>query len=172
VAPDDQATLLAVVAHYADAATFEALHTLALDARDVAEIRRYFLALAQVGDPVLAAQTAQIALSPDIPPQVDMLRLDLVSELAREHPQLSWTTFTHNAERITAAEAPFGPFTEARYFPETYWHGIPLTEMESWLHAHLLAEMGAVLERGMESARFKLAEKSTLDPQADAYVQH
>lgn len=40
----------------------------------------------------------------------------------------------------------------------------------SWLKAHVRAEMGPQIEKGMEGARFRLTQKQALVPEADAYL--
>jgi hypothetical protein len=52
-----------------------------------------------------------------------------------------------------------------------YWSGVPLTEVESFVRAHVPAEMSDVVDRGMESAHFQLTRKTLLVREADSYVQ-
>jgi hypothetical protein len=134
------------------------------------ELERYFVALMRVRDPQLAARAVQIALSPDIPPQADSLRFELIGVLAREHPQLSWNTFSANSEKLLAQRVDLAPLIIAQYVPEMYWNGVPLPDLETWVRGHVPAEMAASVERGMETARFKLAEKTALVREADAYL--
>jgi aminopeptidase N len=170
ITPDYQAAILSVVAHYADAATFDQLHAIAKAAKEQSEVRRYYGALMQVHDPQLAAQAVQIALSSEIPPQADSMRLQLVFTLSREQPQLSWNTFTNNSEKLLAPSTSFAPLVVAQYVPEIYWNSTPLSDLEPWVRAHAPAEMSPAVERGMETARFKFAEKSALVREADAYL--
>jgi aminopeptidase N len=170
IAPDDQSVILTVVAHYADSATFDQLHAIAKATTEQAELERYFVALMRVRDPQLAARAVQIALSSDIPPQADSLRFQLIGVLAREHPQLSWNTFSTNSEKLLAQRIDFAPLIIAQYVPEMYWNGVPLPDLESWVRAHVPAEMSASVERGMETARFKFAEKTALVREADAFL--
>ncbi len=75
IRPDEQAVVLSIVARNADAETFAQLHAIAQSAHNETELRRYYTALMQVSDPRLAAAAIQIALSPEIPPQAQSLRL-------------------------------------------------------------------------------------------------
>jgi aminopeptidase N len=170
ISPDDQGIILNIVAQNADAATFESLHALARAGKDETEMRRYYQALMAVRDPVLAQQAAQIALSTEIPPQADSLRLELLRRLADRHQQLSWHEFIDNSERLLKPFAANGPLIVAQYMPEAYWSGIPLSEVEAWVRAHAPAEMGENVDRGMETARFRLAEKDRLVRDTDAYL--
>jgi aminopeptidase N len=167
--PDYQDSVLTIVARSADAATFEQLHSLASTAKDETEFRRYYSALMAVRDPALAKQAAQIALSPQIPPQADALRFQLIARLSGEHQELSWQVFRDNNEALLKPFAANGPMIVSQYLPEAYWSGIPPAEIEEWVRAHVPAEMGPNVERGMETVRFRLAEKERLVRAADAF---
>jgi aminopeptidase N len=170
LAPDDQTVVLTIVARNADAASFEELHALAKAAKDEADMERYYTALMSVHDPQLAAQAAQIALSPESPPQAATLRSRLVFALADEHGQLSWSTFTGHVDSLMAPFPSSAPLRIAQYVPAIYWDSVPLDELEAWVRAHVPSEMSANVERGMETARFRLSEKQALVPAADSYV--
>jgi len=171
IPPDTQSAILGVVAHYADAATYDAIYALAKAATDEAEMQRYYFALVNVTDPKLAERVAKIALSSDIPPEAETLRWGLVAQLAREHQRLSWQTFTANTDQIMKSQTMSAPIVIAQYVPQIYWSGVPLPEVEKFVRAHVPAEMSDTVDRGLESARFKLAEKTLLLREADSYVQ-
>jgi aminopeptidase N len=171
ISPDDQGVILYIVAQNADAATFENLHAVARTAKDETEMRRYYAALMAVRDAVLAQQGAEIALSAEIPPQADSLRLQLLRRLADRHQRLSWQVFIANSERVLKPFAANAPLFVAQYIPEAYWNEIPLAEVEAWVRAHVPAQMGPNVDRGMESARFRLAEKGRLVRDADTYLR-
>jgi aminopeptidase N len=171
ISPDGQGMILTIVAQYADAATFQSLHAVARSAKDETELRRYYAALVTVRDPDLAQQAAQIALSTEIPPQAAALRLQLIAQLAGEHQELSWRVFRENSERLLQPFALDAPLIIAQEMPDTYWSGIPMAELEAWARAHVPAEMAESVDRGMETARFHLAEKNRLAGAADAYLR-
>jgi aminopeptidase N len=170
VGPDDQSIILSIVARYADAATFEQLHAIAMQARDETEQQRYFLALMDVGDPQLALQAAKIAMSAEIPPQGARWRLSMVVRLAAQHHELAWSTFSNNAEALLAPNPKYAPLIMAQYIPGYFWDCVPLDELETWIRARLPAEMAANVARGMETARFNMSEKEALVPAADALL--
>jgi aminopeptidase N len=170
IATDDQPTILDIVARNADAVAFEQLHAIARQAKDETEQQRFYLALMDVRDPQLAAQAAQIALSPELPPQAARWRLRLVVRLAGQHHDLSWTTFTNNVEPLLSPNPKYRPLITAQYVPVYFWDSVPPHELESWVRAHVPEQMAPNVERGMETARFKLSEKDALVPAADAYV--
>ena len=67
--PDQQETVLTIVGTYADGATFQRLHKLALAARDIPDVRRRYGALIAVRDPMLASKALQAVVTDPIPPQ-------------------------------------------------------------------------------------------------------
>jgi aminopeptidase N len=168
--PDDQAVVLSIVARDADAGTFAQLHAVAKSARNETELRRYYTALMQVRDPQLAAAAIKIALSPEIPPQAESLRLWLVFALSEEHQQLAWDAYVGHLDALLAPHQPSGPLYIAQFSPEMFWRSVPLDELESWVKGHLPEEMASDVARGMETARFKVAEKALLVQAADHYV--
>jgi aminopeptidase N len=59
---------------------------------------------------------------------------------------------------------------EAQFVPTVFWNSLPLNEMEAWIKAHVPAEMGPQIQKGMDSARFQYTQKQELVPAADAYL--
>ncbi len=171
ISPDDQPGILSIVALYADAATFAQMHDIAKSAQDETEQQRFFLALMGVGDPALAVQAAAIALSPEIPPQGARWRMRLVVRLANLHHQLAWTTFKNNAQILLAPNPKYAPLIMAESVPVLFWDCVPLDELEAFVRERLPAEMAPNIARGMEGARFNLAEKERIVPAVDAYLR-
>jgi aminopeptidase N len=168
--PDYQLPVLRIVAQNADGATFERLHAIARAAKNETELRRYYEALVGVRDPELAARAAQMVLSAEIPAQADAFRLQLIMTLAGRHPQLSWQVFRDHHEQLLAPLAGEAPITVAQYLPEAYWSGVPTAELETWVRAQVPAEMASSVDRGMETVRFRIAERDRLVQAADAYL--
>jgi aminopeptidase N len=167
IGPDDQGMILTIAAQNADAATFEQLHAIAKGAGNETEVRRFYPLLMRVRDPQLAARAATIALSSEIPAQADVIRLGLVFGLSDEHPQLSWTTFTDNFDRLTQANPGNRPSVLAKSAPGVYWNSVPLAQMSDWIKAHVDAGMTQTLADNLATARFKLDQKSRLVQAAD-----
>jgi aminopeptidase N len=170
ITPNDQPMILDVVARYADAATFEQLHTLAKQSTDDAEKSRIYRALALVRDPKLAAQAANIALSPEIPPQLAMLRLQMFFVMTTEQPKLAWATFSGNIDKLLGPFGALAPLVEAQYVPQIFWDSLTPQQMQAWLEARVPAAMSPQVAKGMEGARFRVAQKAQLVPEADAYL--
>jgi aminopeptidase N len=170
IRPDDQEMVLAIVARHADAATYEQLHALAKAAPNETELRRDYAALMKVRDPQLARQSAQLAVSPEIPPQAGAMRLRLVAGLAAENPQVAWVTLQGNVEMLMAPQGRYAPLILAQYSPEIFWDAAPLEQVEGWVKAHVPAQMADNIARGMESARVKVAEKVALAQAVDRFL--
>ncbi|MBV8667012.1 MAG: ERAP1-like C-terminal domain-containing protein [Burkholderiaceae bacterium] len=170
IRPDDQGMILSIVARNADAAGFEQLHAVAKTAKNETELRRYYTALMNVRDEGLAKQAAEIALSPEIPEQAAAQRLNMVATLDDEHPLLSWQVLTGHLDALMAAYPQYGPLILSRNVPEQYWNAVPLDELETWVKAHVPEPMLPNVARGMEVARFKLAEKAALVQATDAFI--
>jgi hypothetical protein len=171
LSPDDQTVVLPIVAEYADAATFEQLHALAKAAANEPELERFYLALMSVRDPALAAQAAKIPLSPEIPPQAAAARLRFIAGLADNNPQLAWNEFRNNSEELLAPFAGNGPLVIAEYAPQMFWDGVPLSELDGWIRAHVPAEMSNFIDRGMQKAHFDLEKKKVLVAATDSYLR-
>jgi len=170
LSPDDQEVVLQIVARYADAVTFDRLHAVAGKAANETELRRYYSAMMHVADPQLAPQAAAVALSPEIPSQAAPLRLQLVVQLNEENPQLCWTTFSGNADRLVAPYGQYGSMITAQFTPEVFWNSVPLDALEAWIRTRVPADMAPLIARSMEGARFQLAEKAALNEAADRYL--
>jgi aminopeptidase N len=171
LSPDDQQMVLSIVMRNADEATFEQVHAMAKAARDEPELERFYMELMRVRDPQLASQAVKIALSSELPPQAKQLPLSLILALARNHPHLAWSTFTDNMEALLAPDPMFKSLIVAQYVPAVFWDALPPEQLESWVRAHVPAEMSDNVDRGMESARFLASEKQALVPATDAYVK-
>ncbi|MGO9803489.1 MAG: M1 family aminopeptidase [Steroidobacteraceae bacterium] len=170
IRPDDQESVLGVVAQAADATTFEQLQTIARNEKDEATQRRYYLALMQVGDPALAERAVQAALSAEIPPQAADLRLHLIVQLAGRHPALAWRAFTANADLLLAPYPKYAPLITSQEIPEVFWDALEPQQLEAWVRARLPAEMSPNIARGMEAVAVRRAERQALTPAVDAWV--
>jgi aminopeptidase N len=169
--PDDQDAILSIVGLYADAKTYDQLHTLIKQTKDVAELRRFCIAIAHARDPKLAQDAAQIALSKELPPQEISLRLGMIHTLRDEHPQLAWSIFTANEKQLLSSSGNLEPLFLAQYVPQTFWNSLPLDQLKAWVLANVPKEMAANVEKGMDGAKFKVDTKQALVPAADAYVK-
>jgi len=171
IAPDDQEMTLSIVGLNADARTYDQLHTLIKQTKDVAELRRFCIALAHVRDPKLAESVARLALSNEIPPQEVSLRAQMLVTLNDRNPQLAWSTFSANEHQLLSPAGNLEPLFLAQYVPQGFWNSLPLDQLEAWILAHVPKEMAPNVEKGMDGAKFRVDVKRALVPEADAYVK-
>ena len=99
-------------------------------------------------------------MSPEIPPQAESLRLWLVFALSEAHQQLAWNAYVEHLDTLLAPHQPSGPLYHCAVQPGDVLAFRAARELESWVKGHLPEEMAADVARGMETARFKLAEKA------------
>jgi aminopeptidase N len=168
--PDDQAVVLPIVATNADAPLFDTLHGLVRSAHNETELNRTLRAIMGVRDPLLAQRALDIALSPEIPPQADSMRLNWILAASDQNPALAWATLRDHVDQVMAAHPQYRPLLLAQYVPEYLWNALPPDELEAWLKVRVPPEMAANLARGMQAARFKRRKKAELVAAADAYL--
>lgn len=168
--PDDQPVVLSIVATNADQSVFDKLHGLIRSAHNQTELNRYLGALMRVRDPILAQQALEIALSPEIPPQADSIRLQLIFRAADQNPTLAWVAFRDHVDQVMAAHPQYRPLLLAQYVPEALWNALPLDDLEAWLKVRVPPEMAPNLSRGMQAARFRLRKGTQMVAATDAYL--
>ncbi len=168
--PDDQAVVLSIVATNADQPVFDKLHGLVRTAHNETELSRYLRALMRVRDPIEAQQALDIALSPEVPPQADAIRLQLVFGVADQNPALAWAAFRDHVDQLMAPHPQYRPLLLAQNIPEVLWNALPLDDLQTWLKARVPPEMASNLSRGMQAARFKLRKRTEMVAAADAYL--
>jgi hypothetical protein len=96
--------------------------------------------------------------------------LGLVGGLTFENPKLAWATFTANLDMLMLPQGRYAAFITAQLMPETLWDAAPPDEIETWIRAHVPAEMADNVARSMEIVRFKLAQKTSLAQAADSFL--
>jgi aminopeptidase N len=171
IAADDQDLIFAIVADNADQATFIQLHDIAKSAKDPAQLRRAYDALALVGDPQLAAQAAQLALSAEIPPQEMNLPIQMLFTIARRNPQIAWHAYRDTERDLFESYGPLASLSLVQETPQEFWRAAPLVEIESWMRVRAPKELDTQIEHAMERARLRLAERDALVSAADHYIQ-
>ncbi|MBV1775548.1 M1 family metallopeptidase [Burkholderiaceae bacterium DAT-1] len=159
---DERSVFVNIVASHADAETFTRLHELAKQARTDAERRHYYIAMAQVRDPALAARVGDIMLSDDIPVHLESLRLQLLTVLSAQHPMLGWTLFSAHSKRLLKSQEQYASLYLAQYCVPMFYQAMPLETLEQWVRDQIPATLHSNLARSMESARFKLKQQQTL----------
>jgi hypothetical protein len=88
--------------------------------------------------------------------------VDLIATLQREHPRLAWDAFAANWESLMAPLQPSGSSFIAEDSPEIFWNSLPVDQLESWVRAHVPAQMHMEIAHGMEAARLRLGLQARL----------
>lgn len=107
IAPDLRAPIFWVAGHYADEATWNALHELGLRTTSIEEKQNYYDALAAARDPALIAKTLEISLTDELPTSRAVF---LVGKVARysDHPELAWEFSKANMKALLAKTDALG----------------------------------------------------------------
>jgi aminopeptidase N len=171
VAADDQDLIFDIVAGNADQATFEQLHGIARSAKDPAQMRRAYEALALVTDPQLAIQVTQLALSTEIPPQEATLPMEMLFGLAGHNPQIAWHAYRDTKQDLYQAFGQEAPISLVQDTPQAFWR-TPLAELEAWIRTRTPKELSTQVDHAMERARLQVAQRDALVPAADHYIEH
>jgi aminopeptidase N len=105
--PDLRAPIFWVVGHYADEATWNALHELGLRTTSTEEKQNYYDALAAARAPALIAKTLEISLIDELPTSRAVF---LVGKVARysDHPELAWGFAKANMKSLLAKTDALG----------------------------------------------------------------
>jgi len=152
--PEMLAVLTAIVGTNADAATFDRLHQLAQTSKDPTVAARYRGALMHVRDPKLAARALDIAMSNEVPPQLDSSRFGLVATAADWNPKLAWTFFQAHSTDLTKRFSLFEKMLSlSNAVPAIFWDAATPNELEGWLKANLPARANEYVAKGMSRAK-------------------
>ncbi|HEY4002533.1 MAG TPA: M1 family metallopeptidase [Candidatus Xenobia bacterium] len=109
LSPSLRSPVLHVVGRYADQATWNKLLGLARQARSQEEQVDYCAALAASQDEKLAAQTLELSLQSDFPPQMAVRLVHLVAD--NEHQQMAWDFAVAHQARLLSRLAVFNQVT-------------------------------------------------------------
>jgi aminopeptidase N len=158
--PDEQASILSIVARQANESEFDQLLAFArASSTDQTTMRRNFQALMDVGNPDLAKRAANIVTDEPLPKEAESLRLRLLFELSGMHPTLAWQVLTGHTSLILAPYQPFDTVYLAQDIPPSLWDAINLDDMEAWIKARVPADLAPGLARGMETARWSAKQR-------------
>ncbi|MBV9439483.1 MAG: ERAP1-like C-terminal domain-containing protein, partial [Candidatus Eremiobacteraeota bacterium] len=165
--------VLNVVGVNADRATFDTLRSLAKTARSSDEAQRFYVALASTRDPDLARDALDLALSPDIPPQLVRLRRTMLGTVAQRNPAIAWKFFQAHVDRFYGSETAEGRTVALAALPRTFWDAGALDQVVAWTRAHVPREAARYVDRAAARAREEAAIKTELASSTDAFLaQH
>jgi aminopeptidase N len=170
LAPDQQTTVLAIVALDADQATYDQILGLLRTAKDSSEMQRFGGALAGVRDPKLAQETMQFTLSPLFPPEAAQAKLLLIAGVADLHPREAWDFFRQHSAELLKVFSSFERSTiVAEAVPQVFWRIDP-PEVEAYLKTNVPPSIYQYAVGGMEAMMFRRSQVSRMNSQTDAYL--
>ncbi|MGH7715047.1 MAG: ERAP1-like C-terminal domain-containing protein, partial [Vulcanimicrobiaceae bacterium] len=167
--PDQQETVLSIVAAYADAAVFDRLYKVARSAGNVDEVRRYYGALVTVHDPKLAALALRAVMGDALPPQAQMEKSRLVFDAAKTNPAISWSAFkSYEPEMLRFASASdLAVYLTGALF-DVYGDSIPPSELLGWIRTHFPPDAAPYIKKGLSRARSAHTERARLVAELNA----
>jgi aminopeptidase N len=168
VAPDLRPALLAVVGSYADEATWKKLHELGLKTTSIEEKQNYYMALASVRDPKLAARTLEISLSDELPTSRATY---LVTKVAREseHPDLAWTFAKTHMKALLAKADALGANSYAPGLFRFFSDPARIAELERYAKSELPPTAAKDVIKATDEIGFRAELKSTLSSEIGSW---
>ncbi|HEY0437541.1 MAG TPA: M1 family metallopeptidase [Phenylobacterium sp.] len=158
--------VLAIVAEHADAATWDQLHGLARNARDVTDKTRLYRLLGQAHDPSLADRALALALTKD-PSPTDAP--EIISSVSGVYPEKTWDfVMAHRAQ----VDAMIEPTSRT-----TFYANIAARSNDAAMEARLKAFVGTVpassrgeVDKALATIRYvrEVVEKRV--PEADRWI--
>ena len=167
--PDLRRPIFAVVAHYADEATWNKLHELGLKTTSIEEKQNYYDALAGAIDPELAKKTLLIALTDELPTS---RALFLVSKVARqsEHPDIAWAFAAANMKALLAKADALAANSYAPSLFTFFSESARANELKAYAKANLPVSSAREVVKAVDEVEFRSEFKQRLMPQLMAWI--
>jgi aminopeptidase N len=165
--PDERRTALAIVAHDADAASFEALLSQARATTDPMERSHLLVALAGVADPKLIARLVSVALSADAPSGTAPW---LLTVAAVDNPDTVWAALSLHFDD---ASLSIDDTDRAWLIPRIAGGSSQLdrvADIRRYADQHLPADARQEVEAAVASIRLNVRLRDIAIPQIDDWV--
>lgn len=173
LAPDLRAPIFWVVGHYADEATWNALHELGLTTASIEEKQNYYDALAAAGDPALISKTLEISLTDELPTSSAVF---LVGKVARHsgHPDLAWGFAKANMEALLAKTDAAGANSYAPSLFNFFSEPSRAAELKVYARANLPSTAASAKEvaKAVDEVEFRAELKRRLISQLAARIDN
>ncbi len=169
LAPDLRLPVTKVVGRYADAATWEKFHALALKSVTAEDKRIYYEAMQRALDPELARRTMAISLTNEMRPPEKNRNLSRVAE-TRDDNRLVWEFFLANDAKLLA---DVDGFRRHQYVPATMRHADDATiaeELVNYMRTKRPDEPIKEAERIAAEIRYRADLKLRAVPDIDAWI--
>jgi aminopeptidase N len=158
-----------VVGRYADQATYDALAVRALQTQSNEERNRFGAALARSADPALAGRTLQLALSPQLPPQLTTEIVPLVA--GNEHIDQAWAFAVANRDALVKNLDAIGQNRAFSGIVASSSNGAHADMMETYVSDHFGPDALVEAQRVGNGIRIRAALKARLLPQVRAALK-
>ncbi|MDB5918835.1 MAG: aminopeptidase [Massilia sp.] len=158
-----------VAGRYADRATYEALAARAMRAEGNEERNRLARALTRVSDPVLAARTLEMALSPKLPAQLTTVIVPGVA--ASEHIDQAWAFAVANRDVLMKDQDAIGQNKAFSGIVASSTNPAHADMMENYVKEHFGPDALVEAQRVGNGIRIRAALKARLLPQVRAALK-
>jgi aminopeptidase N len=161
--------VVGVAGRYADQATYDALAARATQTQSNEERNRFGGALARSTAPALAARTLQLALSPQLPPQLTTMIVPMVA--ANDHIDQAWAFAVANREALVRDRDAIGQNRAFSGIVASSSDAAHADMMESYVGQHFGPDALAEAKRVGNGIRIRAALKARLLPQVRAALK-
>ena len=171
LAPDLRAATVAVVASYADEATWNKLHELGLKTTSIAEKQYYYDALAHARDPKLVQKTLAISITDELP---SSRAIFLVAKVARksEHPELAWPFARQNMKALLAKADALGINSYAPSLFTFFSERKRVEELKDYAKSNLPSASAKEVAKAVDEVEFRAEFKQRLIPQLASWIDN
>jgi aminopeptidase N len=168
VSPEMLEFVIGTAGRYADPATYDALTKLAFATTSTEQRNRFGRALISAKDPALAQRTLQLALSPQLPPQLTSV---IVPGVAREHLDMAWQfAVEHRAQLLKDLDAISSNSALAGVVGASN-NASDADMMENYVRQNLGPDALVEAQRVGNGIRIRAAQKARLLPQVRAALK-
>ena len=158
-----------VAGRYADQATYDALAARAMQTQSNEERNRFGAALARSTDPALAARTLQMALSPQLPPQLTTMIVPMVA--GNEHIDQAWAFAVANRDALVRDRDAIGQNRAFSGIVASSTDAAHADMLESYVGQHFGPDALVEAKRVGNGIRIRAALKARLLPQVRAALK-
>jgi aminopeptidase N len=158
-----------VAGRYADPATYDALADRAVQTQSNEERNRFSGALARSNDPALADRTLQMALSPQLPPQLTTMIVPMVA--GSEHIDQAWAFAVANRDALARNMDAIGQNHAFSGIVASSSNPAHADMMEAYVGQHFGPDALVEAQRVGNGIRIRAALKARLLPQVRAALK-
>jgi aminopeptidase N len=160
--------VITTAGRYADAATYDAIMKRAMTTSSFEERNRFGRALTSAQDPALAVRTMELALSPQIPPN---LANHLVADVGREHTGQAWAFAVQHRDQLLKNTDAISSNRAMADVVAASSNPADAEMMEEYVRKNLGPDALVEAQRVGNGVRIRAAQKARLLPQVRAALK-